>query len=330
MVRRAMKVILWTAFDVHCREPDRGFDATFKKHDTAENLWWVGRPREEVMIQMDFLAHVLPLTTLRAVNSEAMADLQYAMVYPSSAVLIDNEAGEAAPPAAAGQRILVDSPEKPQEEDVATLTETLTLQYVVCEITHGGKASVSNKLEQLEKDCFFLTSRAQPHVRNASDLRVLDAVAIAIVASPSLNQEGVFENVARNRAKFTMLSALLSAGRLVCVRDKRTISARLEELERLISINAEEQQRAIEEQRRAGEEQRRASEEQQRAIEEQRRAGEEQRRASEEQRRASEEQRRAMDELKEKFDDQNALINTILSILTANKADPLPATDASP
>lgn len=285
MVRRAMKVILWKAFDVHCREPDRGFDATFKKHDTAENLWWVGRPREEV-IQMDFLAHVLPLTTLREVNSEAMADLQYAMVYPSSALLIDNEAGEAAPPAAAGQRILVDSPEKPQEEDVSTLTGTL--QYVVCEITHGGKASLSNKLEQLEKDCFFLTSRAQSHVRNASDLRVLDAVAIAIVASPSLNPQIVFENVARNRVKFTMLSALLSAGRLVCVRDKRTISARLEELERIISINAEEQQRAIEE------------------------------------------QRRAMDELKEKFDNQNVLINTILSILKANKADPLPAADASP
>lgn len=280
MVRRAMKVVLWTAFDVHCREPDRGFDATFKKHDTAENLWWVGLPREEVMIQMDFLAQVLPLTTLREVNSEAMADLQYAMVYPSSAVLIYNEAGEAAPPAAAGQRILVDSPEKPQEEDISTLTGTLTLQYVVCEITHGGGTSVSNKLEQLEKDCFFLTSRAQSHVRNASDLRVLDAVAIAIVASPSLNPQIVFENVARNRVKFTMLSALLSAGRLVCVRDKRTISARLEELERIISVNAEEQ-------------------------------------------------RRAMDELKEKFDNQNVLINTILSILTANKADPLPTADAS-
>jgi len=293
MVRRAMRTILWTAFGVHCREPDRGFDAKFKRHETDENLWWVGRPREDTTIQMEFLAHVSPLTTLREVDSLAMADQQYTMVYRSSAQLIDNEAGEATPPAAAGQRNLVDSPEKSQEEEVSTLTPTL--QYVVCEITHGGRNSVTNKLEQLEKDCFFLTSRAQSLVRNASGLRVLDAVAIAIVASPSLNPQKVFKNVAQNRVMYPMLWVLLSAGRLVCVRDKRTISARLEELERILSISTEEQ-----------------------------------RRANEEQQRANEEQQRTNEELKEKFDKQTVLLESLLTLLTAKNAGPLPAADAPP
>jgi hypothetical protein len=85
-----------------------------------------------------------------------------------------------------------------------------------------------------------------------------------------------------------MLWVLLSAGRLVCVRDKRTISARLEELERILSISTEEQ------------------------------------------RRANEEQQRTNEELKEKFDKQTVLLESLLTLLTAKNAGPLPAADAPP
>ena len=237
IVRDSLRTILWGAFKIYAREPNRGFSASFKKSESSGNLWWVGRSANEKEIQIDYLAHTTPLTMLRDVDERAVADIPHVMVFKSRSMV--PAAAPRAPVLAAVQRLLSESPEKPDDEAPDDIGEFV--QYIVGEITHGGERSVGTKLNQLEKDCTFLTSRAQPQVTRVADLRVLDVVAVAVVASPSVKSEKVFNYVRSNRLSLPMLSELFSAGRLVCVKDERTTTVLLRDMKDSFALFVDEQ-----------------------------------------------------------------------------------------
>ena len=252
LVRDSLKSLLWTALRIYAREPERGFDAKFNKRESLGNLWWVGRSESETVIQIDYLAHTTPLTILQDVDDTAVAFIPHAKVFKSKSTV--RAGAPSGPVEAAVQRLLSESPEKPDAEAPEDSSEFV--QYVVGEITHGGERSIVQKLKQLEKDCTFLTSRAQPMVTRVANLRVLDVVAVAVVASPSISHVDVFNYVNSNRTPLPMLYELFSNGRLVCVRDERTVSVVIRDMQESIVLLTEEVRYIREDQRIAAEERR--------------------------------------------------------------------------
>ena len=301
LVRDSLKSLLWTALRIYAREPERGFDAKFNKRESLGNLWWVGRSESETVIQIDYLAHTTPLTILQDVDDTAVACIPHAKVFKSKSTV--RAGAPSGPVEAAVQRLLSDSPEKPDAE----APEDEFVQYVVGEITHGGERSIFQKLKQLEKDCTFLTSRAQPMVTRVANLRVLDVVAVAVVASPSISHVDVFNYVNSKRTLLPMLYELFSNGRLVCVRDERTVSVLIRDMQESIALLTEE----VREARRI------AAEE----VREARRIAAEERR--EERRIAAEEHNRLAAELREMFRQGLAsMLDEMAASRVANRAVP--------
>jgi hypothetical protein len=113
---------------------------------------------------MDFLAHVAPLNTLPDINTNI--DNSYVKVFKSTSQTTTTAAGEVL--AMQLQQTKSESPERTSAEAKADGDgDGENFQYVIAEITCGGSDTVLKKLEQLEKDCYFLCSRACPLLADA-------------------------------------------------------------------------------------------------------------------------------------------------------------------
>ena len=216
-VRESLKSILFKAFGILCREPTEGFLRYFKKGNTTSgNLFWDYYRISE--IEIDFLAHVAPLSTLPAVVEENVSLLPNVQVFKSVNLS----------PSVATTSSLKDFQQKksvsPEKADASTNDDFDTFQYVIAEITLGGRKSVLKKLEQLEKDCFFLCSRTHPSLTHASEFKVLETIACVAVVSPNLNATELQNALLKDAATFPLLKELFSQGRFVCIRHTETPS----------------------------------------------------------------------------------------------------------
>jgi DNA-binding transcriptional MerR regulator len=188
---------------------------------------------------MDFLAHVAPLNTLPDINTNI--DNSYVKVFKSTSQTTTTIAGEVL--AMQLQQTKSESPEKTNTEAKADGDDDgdgdgENFQYVIAEITCGGAETVLKKLEQLEKDCYFLCSRACPSLSDA-DFQVLATVAFVAVVSPKLK-----ENLLRNRILSTpeplpLLRELYNCGRFVWIEHTQTLGVVVKEIgNRLDSVVA--------------------------------------------------------------------------------------------
>ena len=232
LAREVLPSVLWAALRLPCREPMRGYNASFKRNDVHQNLWWTLNTKDNT-IEIDFLAHTNPLVgALQDVNQAAVADIPNVEVYKVAGPSAGEFPVNPQDLALLNSQKKIDSPEKPPGDNVVD-DNVDSIQYIVAEITHGrGQKSVKGKLEQLEKDCFFLCSRANVPLMVAEDFRkgVVNVVALAIVVSPYVDAETVAGIIQNQKLIFPMLYTLRLAGRLLCVKFKRTLTVLVKDM----------------------------------------------------------------------------------------------------
>ena len=184
-VRNSLASILRNAFGTCCRQPMGGFQRLFNKRDSMENLWWSNKPADS-HLQIDFLAHVTPLSTLSEIDIQKVSENPHVVVKKSTNKSTSiNQTGTQSV-ALDLKQTMINSPEKTDALSDDGDGDNQHFQNVVAEITCGGLKSVKSKLEQLEKDCFFLCSRACPSLTSEANFQVLETVAFVAVVSPTV------------------------------------------------------------------------------------------------------------------------------------------------
>jgi hypothetical protein len=230
-VRKSLKSIIWSALGVNCREPTEGYSRSYYKDDNPGNLWWAHKDKDE-QIQIDFLAHVAPLNSLSDVNETLVAGIPNVSVWKSTAEAPFVSSSSIVP---GYQQKKSSSPEKPEASDGDDATNGSAdehFQYVIAEITIGGRSSVVGKLKQLEKDCFFLCSRACPTISDKSNFKVLESIAFVAVVSPNPNVQEIFRKVANTTSPYPLLQELYRQGRFVYIQHKETIVVVIQDLDK--------------------------------------------------------------------------------------------------
>ena len=252
-VRESLAHTLYNAFGTHCRQSEYGFQRLFNKCDNADNSWWQKKPSDS-QIEIDFLAHVTPLSTLSDVNVAKVSENPHVSVFKSTAPPTNGASTEADDSYKQNRTV---SPEKTMEQSGDGDGDGHSdgnccgnhFQYVIAEITCGGNNSVMAKLEQLQKDCHFLCSRACPSLTDEADFRVLETVAFVAVVSPTLKAEELRKRIFSNSKPLPLLKELYNRGRFVWIEHKKTISAAVKELDSkldFLSENIQEQNQALE------------------------------------------------------------------------------------
>ena len=260
-VRDSLASILHNAFGTCCRQPEDGFQRLFHKRDNLRNLWW-SKKSNDSQVEIDFLAHVSPLSTLSDINTEKVSENTHVVVFKSTS---QTAAGASVGVASCFQQTKSASPEKtdalPHGGDGDGDNEHF--QYVVAEITCGGSESVLNKLEQLEKDCYFLCSRANPSLTSETDFQVLEAVAFVAVVSPKLKANELRNRILNISKPLPLLKELYNCGRFVWIEHTKTLGVVVRELGyKLETVDTKlfEQSQALSEQSQALSEQSQALE----------------------------------------------------------------------
>ena len=180
--------------------------------------------------QTDFLAHVTPLNSLSDVDEILVAEIPNVRVWKSTAEASVVSSSSIVP---GSQQKKSSSPEKPEASDGDDATYGSAdehFQYVIAEITIGGKSSALGKLKQLEKDCFFLCSRACPTISDQSNFKVLETIAFVAVVSPNPYVSEIFRKVKNAMSPYPLLRKLLNHGRFVCVEHKETLVVVIQDL----------------------------------------------------------------------------------------------------
>jgi len=222
-VRDSLTSILHKAFGILCREPAEGFSRSFKKRDNLGNLLWDCYPKVGE-IEIDFLAHVAPLSTLPDVVDANLSVLPNVQVFKST-----NPS-----PTVASSGSLHEFQQKkslsPEKTGASTDDDFDNFQYVIAEITHGGRTSVLKKLVQLEKDCCFLCSRTLPSLTQASEFKVLETIACVAVVCPNPKASDLHDELFKDTITFPLLQELFSQGRFVWIKHNETASVIIREM----------------------------------------------------------------------------------------------------
>jgi len=243
-VRDSLARVFRLTFGTSCRQPDAGFRRIFNKRDTPRNLWW-SKNLHQSQVEMDFLAHVAPLSTLPDINTNI--DNPYVTVFKST-----SQTTSAIEVAHEFQHSKSESPEKTSTEAKADGDDDVDsdrekFQYVIAEITCGGAETVLKKLEQLEKDCYFLCSRACPSLAE-SGFQVLATVAFVAVVSPKLKANQIRNRIFNTSEPLPLLRELYNCGRFVWIEHTQTLGVVIKEIgNRLDSVieNLSEQNEAM-------------------------------------------------------------------------------------
>ena len=222
IARESLASILHRAFGIYCREPENGFRRVFNKRDTPENLWWNNKS-DDRQVEIDFLAHVAPLSTLSDVDAAKVSENPNVQVFKSTTqTTTETSVGVAHQ----FQQTKSVSPEK-----AAPLGDDYDhFQYVIAEITCGGQKAVLAKLQQLEKDCYFLCSRASPSLTDVNDFKVLETVAFVAVVAPSLDEREIQKRIFSVSEPLPLLKELYNRGKFVRVEHKATITVIVKEI----------------------------------------------------------------------------------------------------
>ena len=235
-VRESLPRILRNAFGTRCRQPEGGYQRMFNRRDNVGNLWWV-KKSDDTQVEIDFLAHVVPLSILPDVNESKVSENPNAQVFksPKSPSQVFTSAIVGAEAARDFQQSKSESPEKADapldiDADGSDGGGDDNFQYMIAEITCGGSDTVLKKLEQLEKDCYFLCSRACPSLTDEKDFQVLNTVAFVAVISPVLNANELRKRIFKSTKPLPLLQELFNQGRFVWIEHKKTIVVVIQQL----------------------------------------------------------------------------------------------------
>ena len=229
-VRESLPRILRDAFGTLCRQPEGGYQRMFNRRDNVGNLWWI-KKSDDNQVEIDFLAHAVPVGTLPDVNESKVSENPNAQVFKSTIT----SAIVGAETARDFQQTKSESPEKadaPLDIDAegSDGVGDDNFQYIIAEITCGGSDTVLKKLEQLEKDCYFLCSRACPSLTDEKDFQVLNTVAFVAVISPVLNANELRKRIFKITKPLPLLQELFNQGRFVWIEHKKTIVVVIQQL----------------------------------------------------------------------------------------------------
>jgi hypothetical protein len=232
-VRESLPRILRNAFGTRCRQPEGGYQRIFNRPDNVGNLWWV-KKSDDNQVEIDFLAHVVPLSILPDVNESKVSENPNAQVFKSPSQVFTS-AIVGAEAARDFQQTKSESPEKADapldiDADGSDGGGDDNFQYIIAEITCGGSDTVLKKLEQLEKDCYFLCSRACPSLTDEKDFQVLNTLAFVAVISPVLNANELRKRIFKSTKPLPLLQELFNQGRFVWIEHKKTIVVVIQQL----------------------------------------------------------------------------------------------------
>jgi hypothetical protein len=205
----------------------------FNRRDNVGNLWWV-KKSDDTQVEIDFLAHVVPLSILPDVNESKASENPNAQVFKSPSQVFTS-AIVGAEAARDFHQTKSESPEKADapldiDADGSDGGGDDNFQYIIAEITCGGSDTVLKKLEQLEKDCYFLCSRACPSLTDEKDFQVLNTVAFVAVISPVLNANELRKRIFKSTKPLPLLQELFNQGRFVWIEHKKTIVVVIQQL----------------------------------------------------------------------------------------------------
>ena len=236
--RDSLHEIFLIAFGIYSTEHADGYRRLFIKSETENNLWWKEKPSDNT-VEMDFVAHVYPLSILAEMKETFFSPMSNVHVFKSSVIVNAEDLNKED---TNYQQNVSSSLEKNYMNDDQAYHN---FQYVVAEITGGGSKSVTKKLIQLEKHCFFLCSRACPQAKASYEFNVLKTVAFAAVVAPNIKIADLQNNI--NERNYPLLNVLSKSGRFVIVEDNRTLRVNLQKIDELTHIVAElsEQNQAL-------------------------------------------------------------------------------------
>jgi hypothetical protein len=205
----------------------------FNRRDNEGNLLWV-KKSDDTQVEIDFLAHVVPLSILPDVNESKVSENPNVQVFKSPSQVFTS-AIVGAEAARDFQQTKSESPEKVDapldiDADGSDGGGDDNFQYIIAEITCGGSDTVLKKLEQLEKDCYFLCSRACPTLIDEKDFQVLNTLAFVAVISPVLNANELRKRIFKSTKPLPLLQELFNQGRFVWIEHKKTIVVVIQQL----------------------------------------------------------------------------------------------------
>ena len=191
--RERIPTILWQFLRIGVKTPTDGVNRKFQKSAHA----FLAEDAE-----IDYWAHsVGAVSHISILNSNPIPNV---MLYLPTVTIPD--------PVSSKNRVPNMSPEKGTDSSVVSAEG---YQYILGEITNGGKRSVRAKVDQLERDCRLVLAKS-------GNVNILDTVAVGLIVANKDLHEIIFEQIAAS-ASLPHVKSLYCAGRIVFVHDANTI-----------------------------------------------------------------------------------------------------------
>jgi len=229
--REKFRLVIYKTLNVWVRESREGYNRIFAKSKYPDNLWWANR--KDLEIEIDILGHVNasfkpsivqndPDTRWNVIILKETTNPKINDLNTETDTNINDETNTGTS--------VSDSPEKVVEGN--TLEIEPKFKYVIGEVTAGGKKAVLSKVDQLEKDCFFICSKASNMKSGSLDgSRVSDVVCFVVLIAPYDNALIVSESIRSKRLTCPFVYQLFCEGRFVYIVNKDTTVEVLKKLE---------------------------------------------------------------------------------------------------
>ena len=219
--REKFRLVIYKTLNVLVRESREGYNRIFAKSKYPDNLWWENR--KDLEIEIDILGHVNASFKPSIVQNDPDTRWNVIILKETTNPKINDETNTGTS--------VSDSPEK-VVEGINTLEIEPKFKYVIGEVTAGGKKAVLSKVDQLEKDCFFICSKAS-NMKNGSldSSRVSDLVCFVVLIAPYDNALIVSESIRSKRLTCPFVYQLFCEGRFVYIVNKDTTIEVLKKLE---------------------------------------------------------------------------------------------------
>jgi len=230
--REKFRLVIYKTLNVWVRESREGYNRIFAKSKYPDNLWW--ETRKDLEIEIDILGHVNASFKPSIVQNDPDTRWNVIILKETTNPTIDDlntETDTNINDETNTGTSVSDSPEK-VVEGINTLEIEPKFKYVIGEVTAGGKKAVLSKVDQLEKDCFFICSKASNTKSGSLDCsRVSDVVCFVVLIAPYDNALTVSESIRNKRLTCPFVYQLFCEGRFVYIVNKDTTVEVLKKLE---------------------------------------------------------------------------------------------------
>ena len=230
--REKFRLVIYKTLNVLVRESREGYNRIFTKSKYPDNLWWENR--KDLEIEIDILGHVNASFKPSIVQNDP--DTRWNVIILNKETTnpkindLNTETDTNINDKTNTGISVSDSPEKVVEGNPLEIESKF--KYVIGEVTAGGKKAVLSKVDQLEKDCSFICSKASNMKDGSLDSsRVSDVVCFVVLIAPFDNVLLVSESIRSKKSTYPFVYQLFCEGRFVYIVNKDTTVEVLKKLE---------------------------------------------------------------------------------------------------